>query len=189
MQPTNPSQRRLLAAWLLGALAQAQTPLAQAQAQAIYGGLQTPEPDEPEGDLLDQSPDTLRRLFTQAGRSLHARGSAPGRVMLAIHFGNGSAEVDQAIRNKLALPAAALLDAPHRQLRLRIEGHANATGPSALNRRLTLQRAGTVRASLQDHGVPGHRLEIEGLGFDQPLPGRHARDPVNRRVELWVIKS
>ena len=183
--PPNPTQRRLLATWLLGALAQAPA----AQAQAIFGGLQTPEPDEPEGDLLDQSPAALRRLFTEAGHSLHARGSAPGRVKLAIHFGNGSAEVEQAMRNKLALPAAALLDGPLRQLRLRIEGHANATGPSALNRRLTLQRAGTVRAILQDHGVPGHRLAVEGLGFEQPLPGRHPQDPVNRRVELWVIES
>lgn len=183
--PHHPLPRRLLAHGMLAGLALASA----AQAQGIFGGLHTPDPDAPEGDLLDQSPETLRRLFTEAGHSLHARGSAPGRVQLAIHFGNGSAQVDPAIRNKLALPAAALLDGPLRRLRLRIEGHANATGGSDLNRQLTLQRAERVRAILKDHGVPGHRLAVEGRGFDQPLPGRHPQDPLNRRVELWVIEA
>lgn len=153
--------------------------------QSYFAGV--PQPEPPTGDLLDQDADTLRQLFDQASHALRSKGTGYGRIALPIYFGNDSALVSAPIRSKLAGPAAVLQEPGRAYLRLRIEGHANATGSPAHNLRLTQQRADAVRAILLGHQLDPARLVAQGLGFERNLQGTHPSDPVNRRVELWVL--
>lgn len=157
--------------------------------QGYFAGVPQPPPDQPTGDLLDQHADTLRRLFDQAGQALRSKGTGHGRIALPIYFGNDSALVSDSIRSKLAGPAAVLQEPQRTHLHLRIEGHANATGPAAHNRRLTQRRAEAVLAILLGFKVQPARLLAQGMGFDRTLEGSNPVDPVNRRVELWVVEA
>jgi outer membrane protein OmpA-like peptidoglycan-associated protein len=73
-----------------------------------------------------------------------------------------------------------------------VEGHTDSVGSDLANQLLSEQRAGSVRAYLQQH-VQGHKLAITDRGFGEKSPiagndtdvGRRK----NRRVELIVIPS
>ena len=69
--------------------------------------------------------------------------------------------------------------------RVRIAGHADASGSRDYNRSLSRERARSVKQYLaRAHGIDGNRLEVAGYGEDQPLPGTDPYDGVNRRVEF-----
>ena len=72
------------------------------------------------------------------------------------------------------------------ELKVEIEGHTSREGAYELNKRLSLQRAGAVKAYLESKGVDGARLTATGYGPDKPVaegdsPAARAQ---NRRVEL-----
>jgi OOP family OmpA-OmpF porin len=79
-----------------------------------------------------------------------------------------------------------------------ITGHTDPTGSSALNERLSLQRAEEVKRYLVAHGVSGSKIETEGLGSSMPMvierdcaklqrDKRSACYQPDRRVEIEVI--
>ncbi|WP_324290014.1 OmpA family protein [Pyxidicoccus sp. MSG2] len=78
----------------------------------------------------------------------------------------------------------------HPRLSVRVEGHTDNTGPEALNRRLSQQRADMVRRYLIQRGVAGSRLVARGYGSDRPVNGNGTPEEqgANRRVE-FVTKS
>lgn len=67
-----------------------------------------------------------------------------------------------------------------------IEGHANRTGDWGFNKRLSVERAASVRRYLITRGVSASRLRSEGYSFDRPLPGNAPEAGINRRVELRI---
>lgn len=67
-----------------------------------------------------------------------------------------------------------------------IEGHANRTGDWGFNKRLSVERAASVRSYLIARGVSASRLRSEGYSFDRPLPGTAPEAGINRRVELRI---
>jgi outer membrane protein OmpA-like peptidoglycan-associated protein len=69
-------------------------------------------------------------------------------------------------------------------------GHADSSGDSALNRKLSLERAQAVAAMFRMSGFKGDRLALRGLGSDKP---RATNDSAtgraqNRRVEMLVTR-
>jgi len=74
---------------------------------------------------------------------------------------------------------------------LLVQGHTNANGGKAYNRRLSNARAAAVVDWLADHGVDPDQLVSKGYGFDQPLIPHDADDAVvvNRRVEFLVLRA
>ena len=64
-----------------------------------------------------------------------------------------------------------------------ISGHTDARGGRALNMALSERRAAAVQDFLVAQGVDRSRLSARGVGPDEPLSGRGAADPANRRVE------
>ncbi len=75
----------------------------------------------------------------------------------------------------------------HPDLRLRIEGHTDATGDDASNLELSQRRAEAVRDFLvESYGVEAGRLEVEGLGETKPIDDNDTPEgrQNNRRVEL-----
>lgn len=70
------------------------------------------------------------------------------------------------------------------QKRFLIEGHTDSSGLPELNQQLSQQRAKSVRDYLVAKGVDASRLDSIGRGDSQPLPGKAANDPMNRRVAV-----
>lgn len=71
-------------------------------------------------------------------------------------------------------------------LKLRVEGHTDATGDAAHNRTLSLARAESVVQAITAKNIAAQRLTAAGKGPDQPLADNNteAGKAKNRRVEL-----
>ena len=83
---------------------------------------------------------------------------------------------------------SAVLQARTDILRVRIEGHTDARGSADANRRLSDDRAASVRAYLVATGIDPSRLTSIGLGEDQPVDDRNVAEAWerNRRVEFLI---
>jgi OOP family OmpA-OmpF porin len=98
-------------------------------------------------------------------------------------------------RAEVRADAAVILDEAARLLRenpdvrVRIDGHTDATGPEAYNQGLSERRAGAVKNHLVENGVSADRLSTQGFGESEPIAGNDTRDgrALNRRVELKVL--
>ena len=84
--------------------------------------------------------------------------------------------------------AARILTGTHAGARVRIEGHADATGPDAYNQGLSERRANSVRSYLVSQGVEASGLTAVGYGESRPIASNDTREgrALNRRVELQV---
>lgn len=67
-----------------------------------------------------------------------------------------------------------------------IDGHTDSTGSKALNDRLSLRRAQTVRNYLQSHGLHAGQYEVHGYGASKPIASNATVEgrAQNRRVEI-----
>lgn len=73
--------------------------------------------------------------------------------------------------------------------RVRIAGHADASGSEAYNLWLSQARAEAVQAYLVDkYGIAPERLDVAGYGEAQPLDGTDPYAAVNRRVEFSALQ-
>ena len=75
--------------------------------------------------------------------------------------------------------------------RIRIEGHTDATGPAALNLRLSQQRAEAVRSALVERGIDPSRMDAVGMGEDFPIASNETEDgrASNRRVDVILLND
>lgn len=100
--------------------------------------------------------------------------------------------------NKWALPGdgqaavkeiAALLKSDP-SLKLSIEGHTDNVGQPAANKKLSEQRAASVRDAVVAQGIAASRLQAKGWGQEVPVADNRKEDgrAQNRRVELVKIK-
>jgi len=76
-------------------------------------------------------------------------------------------------------------------LLLRVEGHTDARAGSRYNKKLSRDRARSVRAYLVKQGVPGRRLVARGYGEKAPIDSNKTREGryKNRRVEFKILKK
>jgi len=68
-------------------------------------------------------------------------------------------------------------------------GHTDSIGSDAYNQKLSVRRAGAVKAYLVSRGVEPNRIYIEGKGEKQPVASNKTKEgrAKNRRVEVEVI--
>jgi outer membrane protein OmpA-like peptidoglycan-associated protein len=85
--------------------------------------------------------------------------------------------------------ATVLKDRP--TMEVRIEGHTDSTGSAARNRKLSQERASSVRAFLIKEGVDPGRMISKGYGPDQPIANNRLATgrEKNRRVEFFITKQ
>ena len=71
-----------------------------------------------------------------------------------------------------------------------IEGHTDSSGPKAFNKKLSLERAESVKSHLVSKGVEEDRLSTIGFGEDNPKESNNTRKGriANRRVEFKVVE-
>lgn len=74
---------------------------------------------------------------------------------------------------------------------IRIEGHTDSTGPSALNLRLSRERAEAVRDALIERGIDPDRLNAVGMGEEFPIATNESAEgrASNRRVDVIVLNQ
>jgi outer membrane protein OmpA-like peptidoglycan-associated protein len=72
----------------------------------------------------------------------------------------------------------------------RIEGHTDSQGSAEFNKRLSQERADTVRKYLISLGIPAENLVAEGMGENYPIADNKTEEgrQKNRRVVVTKIK-
>jgi OmpA-OmpF porin, OOP family len=110
------------------------------------------------------------------------------RISQQVHFGFASATILPDSFPMLT-EIANLLKANKGIKKMRIEGHTDNKGPADVNKRLSQQRADSVRAWLVGRGVEGGRLEAQGFGMEKPIEDNatDAGRAANRRVEFKIV--
>jgi len=136
-------------------------------------------------DYLDKCPNTA------PGAKVDADGCPPAGDTIAIvtniNFDFDSARIRPDSEGKLARVVSILEDNP--DIRVRIEGHTDSTGPEKYNLGLSFRRAESVKNYLVGNGIDPNRLSVVGFGEAKPLVSNRTRAgrAVNRRVEFKVL--
>jgi outer membrane protein OmpA-like peptidoglycan-associated protein len=106
-----------------------------------------------------------------------------------MNFETGSQQPTEASMQTIRDLGAVLRAYPN--ARVRLEGHTDNTGDYAENKRLSLQRAETIKSLLVQNSVDGSRIDTAGMGPDQPLASNDSDEGrrKNRRTELVVLQK
>ena len=107
-------------------------------------------------------------------------------VLEAIHFETGRADIKP--DSHALLDQVTLMIKANPDVKIKVTGHTDDTGPHDLNVRLSQDRATSVRNYLVQHGVAPQRVRAVGYGPDKPLIKGTTDDAraKNRRVEFVV---
>ncbi|RPJ56595.1 MAG: OmpA family protein [Acidobacteria bacterium] len=128
------------------------------------------------------------KLLQQFSQVLETRDTDRGLVvnMSDVLFDTGKYTLRQEAREKLARIAGIILNYPG--LRLEAEGHTDNKGSEEFNKKLSEQRADSVRTYLAAQGIPASSITFSGKGFSIPVASNDTSSgrQKNRRVELIV---
>jgi len=121
--------------------------------------------------------------------SEEVKAQVSGRAKLFVTFATSSSKLTSDAKSEIASLVQIFEEskAAGKPLKLRIEGHASATGGEQINLPLSQQRAAAVRSALVEAGIDSDQLLSEGYGSAKPIEGTEPRDRVNQRVEAVVI--
>lgn len=105
----------------------------------------------------------------------------PGAVAFRVNFAFDSAQLPDKARPMIDLMAQLMKEAP--DIKVRVEGHTDATGPADYNETLSARRALSVGDYLVKQGIEPSRLMLIGKGMAEPITP-NPYDPANRRVQF-----
>ncbi|CAM3002278.1 outer membrane protein Omp38 [Acinetobacter celticus] len=109
---------------------------------------------------------------------------------LRVFFDTNKSNIKDQYKPEIAKVAEKLVEYPNATAR--IEGHTDNTGPRALNERLSLARANSVKSSLvNEYNVDPARLATQGFAWDQPIADNNTKEgrAMNRRVFATISGS
>ena len=169
--------------WLpLAALACALGALAPAHADdTIDVAGQAPDPKSINAGLF---PDDDCEQLKAAGYKCMGFKPAVRFSLPATAFKVGSAELPDQLKQQLDAFATALKTRPPTSHKVRVEGHADATGDPAVNLALSQRRADAAKQYLVDKGVNPDLLNAVGVGAKEPKIANNPTAPENRRVVI-----
>ncbi len=103
-----------------------------------------------------------------------------------ILFDTGKSELKDPARMSLYKFASQLSDMP--DINIKIWGHTDNTGSSAINEKLSWERAQSVKFFLEQLGISSSRMTTEGKSFYMPVASNDtaAGRALNRRVEVFI---
>ncbi|MGQ0659490.1 OmpA family protein [Sphingosinicella sp.] len=152
-------------------------------------GFTLARPDAAPAQPRQQRQTTRRTPRFQMARPMRPRVATQqrGRVNLRLAFAPGSSSLSAAAQAEVRAFAEAMRRPQLVTMRFRIEGHTDSVGGRTINGPLSQRRAQAVADYLVAQGVAQTRLEVQGFGYDRPLPGMAASSGRNRRVEAVRI--
>ena len=106
-----------------------------------------------------------------------------------IEFRTGSAEILP--NSHGVLDEVVKIMGDHAEItKIRIEGHTDSEGKRESNRKLSDERAASVRTYLEKHGIDGARLTSKGFGQERPIADNKTAEgrAQNRRVEIHIVE-
>jgi len=76
------------------------------------------------------------------------------------------------------------------KVRIEVSGHTDNIGSASINKKISKERALTVKNYLVSRGIEQDRIEYQGYGFDQPIAPNDTPEgrEQNRRVEIKVLQ-
>lgn len=122
-------------------------------------------------------------------RVLAGRGGAAYNVCADVLFAFNRVGVRPAASSALRSVARSI-ERRYAQRRITVEGHTDAKGDPAYNRRLSLRRAQSVKAWLvQRGGLDADRIAVKGFGETRPVASNSTSSgrARNRRVVVGVL--
>jgi outer membrane protein OmpA-like peptidoglycan-associated protein len=102
----------------------------------------------------------------------------------ATSFKVGSAELPATLKRQLDVFADVLKSRKNTDRKVRIIGHADASGTAEANQALSVKRAESVRDYLVGKGTDPALLVVEGVGSKDPKNPAKPNADENRRVEI-----
>lgn len=102
----------------------------------------------------------------------------------ATSFKVGSAELPTTLKKQLDVFADVLKTKKNSERKVRVIGHADASGTPQANQALSIKRAESVRNYLVAKGADPALLVIEGVGASEPKNPSKPKADENRRVEI-----
>jgi len=109
---------------------------------------------------------------------------------LRVFFDTNKSNIKDQYKPEIAKVAEKLGEYPNATAR--IDGHTDNTGPRALNERLSLARANSVKSSLvNEYNIDPSRLTAQGFAWDQPIADNSTKEgrAMNRRVFATITGS
>ena len=112
------------------------------------------------------------------------------RTKLTTQFAFDSSEIPEASYDALDDFAQSMLKS-EKDYTIQLNGHADATGPSEYNQKLSERRADSVKGYLENKGVDGTKMSTQGFGEAQPIAGNDSLTgrAANRRVEIIASET
>jgi outer membrane protein OmpA-like peptidoglycan-associated protein len=109
-------------------------------------------------------------------------------ILKGVNFHSGSSELTDDSFVILDEAAASLAFYP--DVEVEIQGHTDSTGSLALNNRLSLARAETVKTYLINKGIAENRMTVKGFGPASPIAPNDTAEgrAQNRRIEFSRTK-
>lgn len=190
----------VLPALLLCGAALAQSPATEPSAQQIIDALKAkPTVATPEADAAGSAakPRRTRNFAVEAATPTEgsaqpaAAPAAPppaNSISLAIQFDVNSDRVQPTSMQTLTALATAMKSPELSKLRFRLEGHTDASGQAAYNRKLSAMRAESVKRVLVINQVSPERLVTEGKGSSEPANPADPGAAENRRVRIVSLE-
>ena len=128
------------------------------------------------------APNAPSARFSELDAYLTGPVDQPARVLILedVTFETHSSRLKEDA--KATLHELARILKSHPETKVRIEGHTDDQGGPSANRRLSLDRANSVKSELVSGGADGGKIEAKGLGAEKPgAPG-------NQRMIVVVVK-
>ncbi|MFO1224243.1 MAG: OmpA family protein [Burkholderiaceae bacterium] len=161
--------------------------LAQAGDVKVYRASEAVDPGEVARILNGGAPikmRSLRLLDDGPAATVASQAAQASALSLPVPFAFDSADILPQAKAQLDAVAAGIRLLPPTQ-KVVIEGHTDAVGSDAYNEDLSQRRAQSVRRYLvATYGIDASRLQAEGLGKQDPLPGVSPLAGENRRVQF-----
>jgi len=105
------------------------------------------------------------------------------------NFQFGKTELPEEAKSQIDQLIAKLTQDP-KNVFIEIEGHTGNVGPAALNEKLGLERAESVKRYLYEkHQIPLHKMNVISYGLTKPVADNKTKDgrAQNRRVVIRVL--
>jgi outer membrane protein OmpA-like peptidoglycan-associated protein len=167
----------------------------------IFRGLSKLVPGEcaAEGDIpvYGQTESTLTRSIKRRGGEKKISTPVEQRnppeelsIALMVHFEFDSYVLTREVRNILDRVAKVINDDLMARSYIRVEGHADASGPETYNLTLSERRAHAVRKYLiEQHGVDSTKVLSIGRGESELYDPKDPSAGINRRVEFTNLRG
>ena len=107
-----------------------------------------------------------------------------------VHFRTNNAQI-RPVSYPLLERLAKLLEEHPEYVHIEVQGHTDVRGPEYFNKKLSQDRAESVRRFLISRGIDEKRLSAKGFGSDRPRVDKKSEHAyfLNRRVEFRVTRE